>query len=93
VTERLYVSFPCWHTLISRETGLSFDEENKVTTKNATSRFHSNQIILNGEYFKTQIKHGKNSNQSKQHVAMLNLMFEVSFSLKKIFFKNFQSLG
>ena len=36
-------------------TGLSFDEENKVTTKNATSRFHSNQIILNGEYFKTHI--------------------------------------
>jgi hypothetical protein len=66
--------------------------ENKVTTKNATSRFHSNQIILNGEYFKTQIKHGKNSNQSKQHVAMLNLMFEVSFSLKKNF-KNFQILG
>ena len=83
VTERLYVSFLWWHTLISRETGLSFDEENKVTTKNATSRFHSNQIILNGEYFKTQIKHGKNSNQSKQHVAMLNLMFEVSFSLSK----------
>jgi hypothetical protein len=70
-----------------------FDEENKVTTKNATSRFHSNHIILNGEYFKTQIKHGKISNQSKQHVAMLNLMFEVSFSLKNFFFKNFQSLG
>jgi hypothetical protein len=64
-----------------------FDEENKVTTKNATSRFHSNQIILNGKYFKTHwIKHGKNSNQSKQHVAMLNLMFEVSFTLK---FSNF----
>jgi hypothetical protein len=56
----------------------SFDEENKKTTKNATSRFHSNQLILNGEYFKTQIKHGKNSNQSKQHVAVVNLMFEVT---------------